>query len=90
MPPTLRRRPARPFAGPSRVRRGRGEGRQGASGLVRFLLRRRRHDLTIADVARQVDTPRASTIRDLLKGTYREHADEATSGAGRGGGDGMN
>jgi len=44
--------------------------------LENFDAYRRRHDLTIADVARQVDTPRASTIRDLLKGVYREHADD--------------
>jgi len=44
--------------------------------LDNFDAYRRRHDLTLADIARQVDTPRESTIRDLLKGVYREHADD--------------
>lgn len=35
----------------------------------------KRHGITYADVARQVDKPRATTIRDLVKGTYRENAD---------------
>ncbi len=49
---------------------------QRGQALENFDAYRRRHDLTIADVARQVDSPRASTIRDLLKGVYREHADD--------------
>lgn len=35
----------------------------------------KRHRITYAEVARQVDKPRATTIRDLVKGTYRENAD---------------
>jgi len=35
-----------------------------------------RHAIKIPDVARKMGKPRASTIRELVKGTYREHADE--------------
>ena len=49
---------------------------QRGQALENFDAYRRRHDLTIADVARQVDTPRASTIRELLKNVYRENADD--------------
>jgi DNA transposition AAA+ family ATPase len=37
---------------------------------------RRLRDISLADVVRQVGTPHESTIRELLKGTYRENADQ--------------
>ncbi len=44
--------------------------------IENFNAYRRRHDLSLIDVARQVGTPRESTIRELLKGTFREGADD--------------
>lgn len=44
--------------------------------LENFNAYRLRHDIGVGDVARQVDAPRESTIRDLLKGVFRERADD--------------
>ncbi len=44
--------------------------------LENFNAYRLRNDIGVGDVARQVDAPRESTIRELLKGVYRENADE--------------
>lgn len=41
--------------------------------LQNFDAYRRRQDLSFEDVARQVDSPRQSAIRELVKGEYKEH-----------------
>ncbi len=44
--------------------------------LENFNAYRLRQDISVGDVARQVDAPRESTIRDMLKGVFRENADD--------------